>query len=124
MKIRGVDFVFYNITDMKRSVAFYRDILGLPVIGAVGEQWTEFDTGTVALSVGLWGAKPLEKGQKGNASVALSVDDVAKAVAELKEKGVQVNLEAQDFNACGMASISDPDGNEIVLHRRKDGTVG
>ena len=124
MKVRGVDFVFYNVTDMDKAVAFYRDTLGLKVIGEVGKMWTEFETGTTALSIGVYGAKPIKKGEKGNVSVALSVDDVEKTLVELKAKGVTVNMEPQSFDPCFMASISDPDGNEIVLHHRKDGTVG
>ena len=124
MKVRGVDFVFYNVTDMDKAVAFYRDILGLKVIGEIGKTWTEFDTGGFALSVGVYGAKPVKKGEKGNVSVGLAVDDVKAAVEYLKGKGVQINMELQDFPPCHMASISDPDGNEITLHHRKDGTVG
>ncbi len=124
MKVRGVDFVFYNVTNMDRAVAFYRDVLGLKVIGEVGKMWTEFETGNLALVVGVYGAAPVPKGKKGNVSVGLSVDDVKGALEYLKSKDVAVNMELQDFPSCHMASISDPDGNEIVLHHRKDGTVG
>ena len=31
MKPRAVDFVSYNVTDMARAEAFYRDVLGLDV---------------------------------------------------------------------------------------------
>lgn len=124
MKIKGVDFVFYNVTDMQKALGFYRDTLGLKVLGEVGEKWNEFDTGNVTLSLGVYGAKPNKKGEKGNVSIALAVDDLAKAMEELKNKGVPVSMDLQDFPACGMAAIFDPDGNEVVLHQRKDGTVG
>lgn len=64
-------------------------------------------------------------GSKNKVKVAaVAVDDVKGALEYLKGKGVTINMELQDFNPCHMASISDPDGNEIVLHHRKDGTVG
>jgi predicted enzyme related to lactoylglutathione lyase len=124
MKIRGIDFIFYNVTDMKRSVAFYRDILGLKVYGEVGDMWTEFDVGNNTLVIGVYGATPVKDGEKGPVSVGLSVDNVEKALEYLKGKGVKINMPLQDFPPCHMASISDPDGNEIMLHNRKDGTVG
>ena len=124
MKVRGVDFVFYNVTDMDKAVAFYRDVLGLKVIGEPGKMWTEFDTGNLALVIGIYGGEPIPKGKKANVSVGLAVDDVKSALQHLKSKGVPINMDLQSFDPCFMASISDPDGNEIVIHQRKDGTVG
>jgi predicted enzyme related to lactoylglutathione lyase len=124
MKIRGVDFVFFNVTDFARAKAFYKDVLGLKLLTEFGEGWAEFDTGTLALAIGVQGAKALAAGEKGNVSVALAVDDVKAAVEHLKGRGVKIIQETQDFPPCFMAAIADPDGNEIYLHQRKDGTVG
>ncbi|MSU55048.1 MAG: VOC family protein [Candidatus Taylorbacteria bacterium] len=124
MKILGVDFVFYNVTNIKKAVHFYRDVLGLKVIGEIGKQWAEFDTGNIALSIGVYGATFPKKGEKGSVSVGLAVLDAKKSFIELKKRRVKINMDVQDFPPCFMFSISDPDGNEIVIHQRKDGTVG
>lgn len=123
MKILGTDYIFYNVTDLQRSIAFYRDILGLKVTDEQ-KQWAEFDTGNLALAIGVFGATNDPKIIKNSASAALSVDDVKAAVEYLKGKGVKVVNEAMDFPPCHMAIIEDPDGNQIILHKRKNGTIG
>jgi predicted enzyme related to lactoylglutathione lyase len=123
MNIKGVDFIFYNVTDFKRSFIFYRDILGLKATQEK-EGWAEFDVGNITLAIGNFDAVNDGGKAKNNVSAAFAVDDVIKAVEYLKKKGVRVVQETMDFPGCGMAIALDPDGNEVVLHHRKDGTVG
>ncbi|HUP20551.1 MAG TPA: VOC family protein [Gemmatimonadota bacterium] len=124
MKPRAVDFVVYSVTDMDRSEAFYRDVLGLEVEVARGEPGTraadymELDAGGTALALGV----PPEPFR--NAIVALAVEDVGEAVEELRGKGVPIQMEPIETPVCFMALVTDPDGNQIMLHQRKDGTAG
>jgi len=53
-----------------------------------------------------------------NAHPAFHVDDVAKRRAELEAKGVEFNGEIFDSGVCHMAFFTDPDGNDLMLHRR------
>ena len=53
-----------------------------------------------------------------NAHLALHVDDVAAARAELEAKGVEFHGETFDTGVCHMAFFSDPDGNALMLHHR------
>ena len=123
MKPKGVDFVAYTVKDMDRAEAFYRDVLGLTISQPRGEPGTrangymEFECGGV--SIGLTQMEPLP-----NASMALAVDNVFEAIEELKAKGVTVGLEPIETGDCVIAAIADPDGNQIVIHRRNDGTFG
>ena len=119
MKVRGVDFIFYTVSDMKKSVAFYRDVLGLKSIDEPGETWAEFDTGNMTLAIGKYG--PVKTG---TVQVALAVDNLKKALTHLKAKKVTVIQDLLESTPCFMAVIQDPDGNSIILHERKDGTVG
>ena len=121
MKVKGVDYIFYNVSDMKKAMEFYRDTLGLRPLDEPGETWCEFDLGNGTLAIGVYGAKD---GEKNNVSVALAVDDVAAAVDELKKKHVPVVQETFESGVCFMAIVTDPDRNQIILHKRKDGTVG
>jgi predicted enzyme related to lactoylglutathione lyase len=124
MKPRAVDFVSYSVTDMDRSEAFYRDVLGLDVEVPRGEPGTrasgymEFDAGGTAISL------TVLPRLHPNAIVALAVEDVGSAVEELRSKGVQINMESLETPVCFMAVVADPDGNQILIHQRKNGTFG
>jgi len=122
MAIRAIDFVSYDVVDIKRSIAFYRDILGL-TLAAEAETWAEFDVAGVTLGLSTYGEKPVP-GYKGGASVFLSVDDIEIEVERLKSAGVELFWGPEDTGACLMAGLTDPDGNRIFLHHRKDGTAG
>jgi catechol 2,3-dioxygenase-like lactoylglutathione lyase family enzyme len=121
-KVRAIDFVQIGVADMDRAVRFYRDTLGMdfPLSGGDNTDWNwkEFDTPPVALALDRDGPAP------GLVSLALAVDDVAAAVEELRAKGVPIVVEPREQDVCYAAVIRAPDGNEIVLHRRKDGTAG
>ncbi len=123
MKIRGVDFIGYHVSDAKKSVAFYRDILGLKMLedsSDIEKGWVEFQIGTVTFDL-----LGFDKSSAGKSSgLALAVDDVKKAVDELRAKGVKIVQELYETPVCHGAGIADPDGNQIYLHQRKDGTAG
>lgn len=122
MRVLGIDFVVINVSDLERAKSFYRNTLGVdaPTLSEA-HGWVEFDTQPVALALGIppegWSRPPVT-------ALALAVDDVAGAVAELREKGVRILMEPTETPVCTMAYIADPDGNPIFLHRRHDGTVG
>jgi catechol 2,3-dioxygenase-like lactoylglutathione lyase family enzyme len=50
--------------------------------------------------------------------IALHVDDVAAARAELEAKGIEFSGETLDSGVCHMAFFTDPDGNDLMLHSR------
>jgi predicted enzyme related to lactoylglutathione lyase len=124
VKPRAVDFVSYLVSDMARSEAFYRDVLGLEVStppsgpGEGGGTFMEFDAGGTAIS--LTALPHLHP----NAVVALAVDDVRAAIEELRGKGVTIAMEPLETGDCFMAVVTDPDDNQILIHQRKDGTFG
>jgi catechol 2,3-dioxygenase-like lactoylglutathione lyase family enzyme len=51
------------------------------------------------------------------APIALRVDDVDAARAELEAKGVQFVTQF-DSGVCHQAIFTDPDGNPLILHHR------
>ena len=118
MKVRAIDFVVSHVSDIERAKAFYRDVLGIQApVTQEGGPWIEFGTDPVAFAL-------LQMGKPPQTSIALAVDDVHAAVEELRQKGVTIVMEPVDSPDCHMAAILDPDGNVIILHRRKDGTAG
>ena len=44
MNVLGIDFTFFAVSDMQKSIAFYRDVLGIPLACLVHEgTWAEFE---------------------------------------------------------------------------------
>ena len=122
MKVRGTDFVMFQVTDLARVARFYRETLGLTQeVYDEKSQWAEFDCGNVTLS--LHGGIKLAGGMAGG-RIALAVEDVEAACAELKGKGVRAVSEPVDYGVCRAAEVRDPDGNLVILHRRADGSFG
>ena len=126
MKIRGTDFVYYQTGDIDRSIAFYRDTLGLELEGYYEQmRWAEFDAGNTTLvlndpSILGVGIEP----RPGGGAAALAVEDLAAAMEELEGKDVPIVFPAQESPICHLSCIEDPDGNHVWLHQRKDGTFG
>ena len=115
MEITGVDFVAVPSTDWKRSRAFYVDTLGL-LPDATGQ--AEFWVGRTCFGIYEPTTFGLEFAPQTTAHLALHVDDVATARAELQAKGVEFQNETFDTGVCHMAFFADPDGNALMLHHR------
>ena len=119
MEIKGVDFILYNVSDYKRAIDFYQNVLGLQLVEDYKGRWGEFNIGAMTLVI-----CSNDSMKKGGATIALAVDDVKKSVEYLKTKNIKISEEPRETKVCFMAKILDPDGNEIILHQRKDGTAG
>jgi predicted enzyme related to lactoylglutathione lyase len=120
MKIIEASFFAYPVTDMARARKFYEDILGLKHTGEpTTVPWIEYDLGNTTLGLGAYGEgwKPSKDG----AMLALEVDDFEKSVAELKQAGVPVSFDPMETPICHFAIIRDPDGNAVMIHKRKPG---
>ena len=117
--ITGVDFVSVPTEDLERAVAFYGTTLGLPMsVHRPDRNFAEFETGTVTLSV--VDPKRMGIGEfRPNANhLALQVEDVARARADLEARGVKFLGDVFDTGVCHMAFFHDADGNALMLHHR------
>jgi predicted enzyme related to lactoylglutathione lyase len=120
--VTGVDFVSVPTTDLARAREFYGSVLGLEA----GNVWeppgqeplgAEFETGTVTIA--LIAAERLGiPFQANKVPIALRVDDVAAARAELESRGVTFVSDIIDSGVCHQAIFEDPDGNALDLHHR------
>ncbi len=113
MRVEQVDFVSIPTRDYERSVAWYRDVLGLSVSE---NSDAEVETPNVTLS--FW--NPEEQGERfvpNENGIALRVGDVHEAVSELRAAGADV-FGIEDTGVCHMGFVKDPDGNVLILHRR------
>jgi catechol 2,3-dioxygenase-like lactoylglutathione lyase family enzyme len=113
--IQELDFIGIPSQDAARARSFYRDVLGMrPDEHAEYEQWA----GSTCFVV--W--EPERVGmeftaQTGN-PLPLRVEDVGAARAELESQGVTFFGDTLDTGVCHMAIFADPDGNQLMLHRR------
>jgi predicted enzyme related to lactoylglutathione lyase len=116
--VRGVDFVPFSTKDLDASMDFYGNKLGLPRSVYVPERnYAEFETGNVTLSI--VDGEAMGIGHNLNrTAMALHVDDVESARAELESRGVEFVGEILDTGVCHMAFFTDPDGNALMLHHR------
>ena len=113
--VTGVDFVAVPSTDWERSRAFYVDTLGLrPDESGAGEFWI----GNTCFGIYEPTQFGMEFAPQTTAHIAMHVDDVAAARADMEAKGVEFEGEVFDTGVCHMAFFSDPDGNALMLHHR------
>ena len=120
--VTGVDFVSVPTQDLDRAAAFYENVVGL----TPGPRWqrpgqpamgAEFETGTVTIALMASEAFGIEFSPH-KVPIALHVDDVAIARAELESRGVTFLGDIIDSGVCYQALFRDPDGNVLDLHHR------
>ena len=115
-----IDYTMVIVSDMKRSVQFYRDTLGIP-LKFESPDWTEFATGTTTLALHGGGVarQYQDTGDQsktaGACSIGFNVDDVDKTYEELKAKGMTFIMPPTQREGEGikLAVGLDPDGLAI-----------
>ncbi len=113
--ITKVDFIAIPSRDSERARSFYLDTLGL-----APDNHGRFEAWAGETCFGIWEPERLgrEFAPQKNGHIALHVEDVAAARAELEAKGVTFLGETFDTGVCRMAFFTDPDGNDLMLHHR------
>ena len=117
--IKEIAFTGYPVTDVARARKFYEETFDLkPTLIPPGEEWVEYDIGAGTFGIGrIEGWNPAQ----GGPMMAFEMEDFDAAIARLKAAGVKFCTEAFETPVCRMAIIKDPDGNALMIHRRKDG---
>jgi catechol 2,3-dioxygenase-like lactoylglutathione lyase family enzyme len=108
--------------DLAAARDFYGDVLGLEASsvwqrGGEAPVGAEFETGTVTIAL-LDCVRLGIPFQPSKAPIALQVEDVAAARAELESRGVSFQGDIIDSGVCHQAIFEDPDGNTLDLHHR------
>ena len=118
--MRRVDYVIRFVQDLEASVAFYRDVLGVP-LKLEGDGYVEFDTENVKLGLyerrklpELLGTAPERAGPDGE--VVFVVDDVNAWAERLDQAGI-ARLSGPTDRPWGHRTIhlADPDGLVVEL---------
>jgi predicted enzyme related to lactoylglutathione lyase len=116
--VTGTDFVTIPTKDFERAAAFYEDVIGLERAKQWGKMPAgEFETGNLTLAIMQTDAFGIEFSPH-SVPIALHVEDVEAARAELEGKGIEFMGETIDSGVCLQALFKDPDGNVLDLHHR------
>ena len=105
------DAVFYYVSDLDRSVQFYRDVLGFKLHSR--DYVARFYIGDVLFEVVPTSDSSKLQGN-GNARLCLKVDDINSSISALRAKGVAIEDAERKDNGI-LSRFRDPDGNEICL---------
>ena len=115
--IKEVAFVAIAVSDAERARKFYQETLELkPARTQMEGAWVEYDFGPTTVGVV---CHPDWKPSREGTMVAFEVDDIDATIAKLKERGVTFDLDKLETPVCWMAQFRDPDGNKLVVHKRK-----
>jgi lactoylglutathione lyase len=110
--VSRISVIYLYVSEMRRSLAFYRDLLGIPLAG--DDAWTEatFPGGTrFALHAAHDGVGALSAG---TVHVDFEVGDVDKAAERLRAAGADVRETMRDEWGAAV-EVLDPDGYRIYL---------
>lgn len=111
----------FQVSDRKRSQAWYQDVLGFTFLYEVEDiGWSELATETKGVNVGL---SQVEKPKVGAGPVpTFGVVDIDKARKKLEAKDVKFDGDTMEFpGMVKLATFYDPDGNALMLFQDLQG---
>jgi predicted enzyme related to lactoylglutathione lyase len=108
-----LSYAMVFVSDMARSVRFYRDVVGA-TLKFESPEWTEFSTGeaTLALHRGDAAAHPDAVGPTaaGQCRPGFAVEDLDSFHSTMVENGVEIHQAPRDVFGSRVAQYRDPDG--------------
>jgi lactoylglutathione lyase len=109
--VSRVSVIYLYVSDMERSLRFYRDLLGIPLEG--DGDWTEATLGGTrfALHATHEGIGELSAG---TIHVSLEVADAGAAAERLRGQGVETHETMRDEWGTAL-EVVDPDGYRVYL---------
>ena len=121
-----VNYAIIFVSDMKRAVSFYRDVLGLP-LKFESPGWTEFATegATLALHASERSNSDEDNPQQihaGRCRPGLSVPNLDEFHKRMIERDVPCIQEPKEIFGARIAQYVDPDGLAISVSEEKLGS--
>lgn len=121
MALGALNQIHLSVTDLDRSVAFYRDVLGIPLLFQVpGQPMAFFASGQVRLYLG----RPERPELATRCMLYFDVDDIDAEHARLVAAGVPPAGAPHPVHRDGttvlwMSFFTDPDGHHVVLTQQR-----
>jgi catechol 2,3-dioxygenase len=131
----GIGEVVMRVTDLQRSIAFYRDVLGFPlirvlhdaiafmriadgvaghtqIIGLFDQKWVSNREGKI------WGGYSIEQSTLHHFAIEILLGDYWKILEYLTEQELKPNVATHPWIGWRSIYVSDPDGHtvEFVCH--------
>jgi len=121
-----VNYAIVFVSDMKRAVSFYRDVIGLP-LRFESPGWTEFatDGATLALHPSEASNAEMDNPQRdtaGRCRPGLSVPNLDEFHKRMVEMNVVCVQEPMEVFGARTAQYLDPDGLSISVGQERSGT--
>ena len=114
-KLSQIGVIMLRVQDLAKSVAFYRDTLGLKVTGEVPGEFAFLSAGSVTLGLSVPQARNTPPGPCCT-EVVFSVEDVSAGYEALKGRGVQFTRAPQVATGpMWVANFNDPDGHHLSI---------
>jgi predicted enzyme related to lactoylglutathione lyase len=118
MSFRKLGAVILLVSDMNKSVQFYKEILNIP-LKKKSDEWTEFFNKETVLA--LHPAKNKEKVKSGqHILVGFSASDFDQTIKNLQDKKVIFFKSPREEGFGKHAIIEDPDGHLISIVKLKE----
>jgi predicted enzyme related to lactoylglutathione lyase len=121
MAVGPVGQIHVSVTDIDRSVAFYRDVLGIPLLFTVpGQRMAFFGSGDVRLYLGV----PESPEFTSRCVLYFTVEDLDAEFDRLGGLGVSFRdrphvVHRDGTNELWMAGLADPDGHQLILMQER-----
>ena len=121
-----VNYAIVFVSDMKRSVSFYRDVVGLP-LRFESPGWTEFATDGATLALHASEGSNSEKDDPkqvpaGRCRPGLSVPNLDEFHKRMVEMNVACVQEPMEVFGARTAQYLDPDGLSISVGQERSGS--
>jgi len=107
------------VADMKRSIEFYTEVLGLRLKANYGDQFAQVEAPGVVIAIHPASRRQADAGQ-GSISIGFGVANLQDTMRELEGKGVKFSGTNDDAQV-KLAYFSDPDGNQLYLSQGRWG---
>jgi len=120
VNIKRVGNVILAVKDLDKSLAFYHEVLGLPI---KNQRRTWIDLGQTGALLSLHPtsitADHTSNNLEGGIVIGFLVGDLKSALDELRSKNVRVHRDIMDRDAGKNAIVLDPDGYMVSLFEPK-----
>jgi len=118
-----IDYAIVFVSDMKRSIGFYKNILGLPLKFET-THWTEFATEGVTLAlhksdVTNWVKEGTKPEPPGRCRTGFSVTNLDEFHKQMLKNGVECVQEPKEVFGALIAQYLDPDGMVIGVSEER-----
>ena len=120
MALGALGQLHISVTDVDRSVSFYRDVLGLPHLFTVpGQPMAFFQAGDVRLYLGV----PESAEFTSRCVLYFRVEEIDSETARLRAAGVTVGdpqvVHRDGATELWLAGLTDPDGHHVILMQER-----